>query len=200
MATINRIEPFPADIDRHYFGIWLAGFTDGEGCFILRQSLRGDYGNCIVSTASFAICLRLDDLKALQRVQSFLQCGNLSVSRTPPKSAPNGKPVVDFHVNRAADLAQIIVPFFDAHPLLAKKSRDFAIWRDGVLLLHKITTRRRCGSRAYAGTLAKWTQEETSRFASLVAALKAQRIYQTPDIELPKRLRVPPQQDLFGGI
>ena len=58
------IPPFPGQTNRHYFAVWLSGFTDGEGCFSLtfvksktqRQTPQGYFGGrrlpagCVATT------------------------------------------------------------------------------------------------------------------------------------------------------
>ncbi len=201
MATINRIEPFPADIDRAYFGIWLAGFTDGEGSFTLRQEHRiyTSGTKCTVSSAAFAIGLRSDDFAILSTIQSFFSCGEIQNRERFNPTTPNGKPSSDYRVQSVSDLAAIVVPFFDAHPLLAKKKRDFAIWREGVLLCDAIKRRKRLMRGGRTGTLPKWKPEELDQFAALSQALKDQREFLAPEATLPKPL-CPPPCPLFDGI
>ncbi len=193
------IPPFPQEIDRDRFGDWLSGFSDGEGTFVLRQEFRQDIG-CWVSHAIFEITLRMDDIAILHKIQSFLQCGKiLNVFRV-PKKMPNAKPRATLRVHRCRELATIIIPNFDKYPLHAKKKRDYAIWREGVLFLYKITSRKRVMRSNGCGTLPKWTKAEIDHFASFNNTLKVQRRYESTNIEKPDDSEPPPLPDLFTDL
>ncbi|MFA5808702.1 MAG: LAGLIDADG family homing endonuclease [Thermoleophilia bacterium] len=94
------------------FGHWLAGFTDGEGCFSAYPS-----GNGI--TLSFTLHLREDDWPILAEIRRLLGFGRLTKS--------NGGAWLRFY--RHPDLVAI-VRLFDKYPLRAKKKSDFALFRE----------------------------------------------------------------------
>jgi hypothetical protein len=177
MDHSNSIAPFPSDIDRETFGPWLSGFTDGEGCFQIwtarvRRWSRGG--------ASFTIALRADDGAILELIQSFLGCGK--IHRKPGRTCTcrSGKlsvinPQHFFRVDSLSSLTDVVAPHFERFPLLAKKRHDFAIWKQGVAILRRIATRKRCGRGMGRGTAPKWTLPEWNEFVELVAALKEVR-------------------------
>jgi hypothetical protein len=63
--------------EREKFARWLSGFTDGEGCFRLRIVQRKNGGGCriLAGQAEFAIKLRSDDKRVLQKIRNFWNCG-----------------------------------------------------------------------------------------------------------------------------
>lgn len=176
----NPIAPFPANLDRVAFGHWIAGFTDGEGCFSLYARVaprrdrtgqtRFNFG------ASYAILLRRDDIAVLETIRSYFMCGRINLR---PPVRPSAKPAAAFSVRLPDQLNDIIVPHFDRFPLMAKKSRDFAIWKRGVSLLAGVTSRRRVGGygKARGWSISKWSSVERDEFHNIVADLRQVRAY-----------------------
>lgn len=207
MASPDSIPPFPDNIDRSFFGAYLAGFTDGEGCFTLRfqgkvynkKTRRWYYTKR--PCASFIIGLRNDDEAILRRIQSFLGCGHI---RTGKRKGENR--VITYIVTKAIDLAQTIVPTFISYPLQAKKAKDFAIWSQGIKLLENVYYRHVQGTTQIRGVLRKWTEEEIDEFGTLIDALrtsrsyKATRAYNAPVLPLPISPPPRPEPTLFDGI
>ncbi len=170
------ILPFPASIDRRDFGHYLCGLTDGEAYF--RLCIQA--GKNPFPVASFSIHLRADDVEVLRLVHSYLNCGDLYyIVRREKNPFPNARDTYRFVVSRPCDLAAVVVPHFDAFPLRAKKARDFAIWREAVLLLHEVNLSPTTPTgRVGGGT--KWTQERLTRFDAI--RLREQRRFIAPEI------------------
>lgn len=142
------------------FGHWLAGFTDGEGCFYIRP----------VATAyscEFVIGLRPDDRPILEEIA--MRTGFGLIRDHHGTGAKRDGSQSRWEVCRKADCASLVA-IFDRFPLRAKKARDFAIWREAVAEHAKIKVRRR----------SDWT-----RVAELKALLQAQRKYDAPTLALP---------------
>lgn len=95
---------------------WFAGFADGEATFYLSPN----------GAPTFQLCLRADDQEILEAL-----CGEFGGSlRT--RVGRVSKPSVTWTVRRRDDLPALL-EYFDAHPLRAKKARDYAVWRLAVL-------------------------------------------------------------------
>jgi hypothetical protein len=120
------------DIDSD-FGNYLAGFTDGEGTFIIVP----DFRNRENYKTAFSISLRADDRKILEEFKRVLKVGHIRVTNRSSKNKRkwhilNGNPKVIWEVANYCDLYFIIIPFFEKFPLRAKKRRDFEIWSKAV--------------------------------------------------------------------
>jgi hypothetical protein len=103
-------------------GHWLAGFTDGEGCFQIRVQRRHRVFN-----THFSIALRVDDRPILDELQRRLGVGVVrSYESVPPRA---GRAI--WEVGTQAGCCRLI-EIFDHYPLRAKKRRDYAIWREAV--------------------------------------------------------------------
>lgn len=132
MSIVDRIDPS--------FGNWLAGFADGEGCFIIQRvgSTTKTY------ICNFVIAVRLDDREILDEVQRRLGLGKVTVRQ---QKGGMAAPQAWWGVIRKAECAQL-VELFDAFPLRAKKARDFAIWREAVAEWHRFNNRGPLKGRA----------------------------------------------------
>lgn len=163
MASANFTK---TESERQKFGNWLAGFVAGEGWFQLSIERR-------CQRARFGIALRQDDRPVLEKIRDFLDCGNITIH---PRRG-NVCPVAKFVIGDALDLERIVVPLFQNHPLRAKKSRDFEIWKRGVAL---ICRNRRKPVRWMGGwkqgSFSKWN-EDIEEFTQLNDSLKTTRRY-----------------------
>ncbi len=186
MAVIDpTILPFPSNIDRDYFGAWLSGFCDGESCFMLRFVHKYSRGNGSSGSARFIIGLRADDLEVVKLIRSYWECGSICF-RDNKKNTPGASPYVEYNIQRADHLMNILVPHFTRFPLFAKKRRDFEIWKQGVAMCYKVSYRPLVyWTGARSGRRDKWTPEEKAEFDALCTTLKAQRIYEAPALPLP---------------
>lgn len=111
------------------FGNWFAGFTDGEGCFVI-----GKHNNDNPHTdyrCQFAITLRDDDKEIIEEIRETLGIGNIcdDPARTTPTR--NKQPSSRFRVAAISECAEL-VKLFTTYPLRAKKRRDFDIWKTAV--------------------------------------------------------------------
>lgn len=190
MAKADSIPPFPDDIDRDYFGAWLSGFTDGEGCFFLGTDEGGKH-----LFRHFDLKLRADDLQVVCRIQSYWRTGHVRVEENNPGS--KDKPQARYRATALPSLVEIIVPHFHRFPLQAKKARDFVLWEQGVRLCFEANQRkRRMGYRR--GRLPNYTREERTRFLELVAALREQREFHHGGIPLAPLAQPVEYLPLFG--
>lgn len=100
-------------------GHFIAGFTDGEGCFYLTARKRTDYACGWKFSLSFNISQ--NDKTVLLYCQKFLGCGSIRESRP-------GK-----HVLEVSDLQHIetyIIPFFKRFQFRSvKKRREFRVFQ-----------------------------------------------------------------------
>ena len=107
------------------FWAWFAGFTDGEGCFAITLSRTSGK---VYPQPYFQIAVRADERPILQEIQARLECGRIRV-HTPGSDTSNLQLV--FRVSAVADCLRL-VEVFTAHPLRAKKRRDFDVWAKAV--------------------------------------------------------------------
>jgi hypothetical protein len=184
------IAPFPVDIDKDAFGDFLPGFVDAEGSFQLaiRETGKGTRG--VHCRAIFSIALRDDDADLLRMIQSYFGEGSISSQdKREDPAVPNRKPQVKLVIQDLTALATKVIPFFDEHPLRAKKRRDYEIWREGVLLLAEVAGRPNYDRKDATGAfISKWEDHEFDRFCALSNALKELREYSGSTFEGGPRL------------
>lgn len=105
------------------FGYWFTGFADGEGCFRIARSAGVGY------VFTFGITLRDDDAAVLHECQWRTGLGTINFA--PGRGTSN--PQVKWEVRRKTDCF-LLTGIFDTYHLRAKKARDYALWREGVML------------------------------------------------------------------
>jgi hypothetical protein len=185
MRKVHSIEPFPTDIDRNYFGAWLSGFTDGEGCFAMKEYARPPT-YVFVANIYFEITLRSDEISVIRLIRSFFDCGRIYTDNSAQRRNENAKPTISFRMNKSNDLVTKLIPHFERYPLLAKKKRDFLIWKEGVILRHEIMGRpRKARIGRFNGGVSQWEPDEKARFTLIVNTLLEQRKFNSENIELP---------------
>ncbi len=191
------IQPFPADIDRDYFGAWLSGFVDGEGCFSVEVRYTGGSGKHLTPRVTFKMTLRADDRPILELICAYLGCGQVSKIR-PRTPGHNGNPTCTFDVTNVAHNARILIPQFERFPLLAKKRHDFVIWKAACMLCLAVCSRpsqKRPGVNT--GWSRRWQESEVVQMEDYLAALKEVRKYNGIVPEIQERLFVDEQPLLF---
>ena len=106
------------------FGHWLSGFTDGEGCFSYHKNSNG-------YVPQFAIAIRDDDMAVLEAIKDTLGVGIIDIHY---RRKEREYPLARYTVRSILDIYNVLLPQFDTFPLRAKKSRDYALWREMVML------------------------------------------------------------------
>ena len=61
-------------------------------------------------------------IRALEIIQSFLGCGRIYRNR---RHDNHREDMMSYQVYRRADRLEVIIPFFEAHPLITAKRDDF---------------------------------------------------------------------------
>nr|ATI20305.1 LAGLIDADG endonuclease [Juglanconis sp.] len=101
---------------------YVPGFADAEGSFILsiyKNNKKSELSWSVLP--KFAINLHLKDKGLLENIQSFFGVGRLSVDYS------NNK--VQYSVNSAKDLVNVIIPQFERYPLCTVKHADYLLFK-----------------------------------------------------------------------
>ena len=107
---------------------YIVGLTDGEGCFYVnirppdKRWSRSKHG---VET-HFYIKMREDELGLLKQVKKYFRCGAIYFQKD---KRPNHKSCYRYEINSQKDIHDVLIPFFDKHPLLSTKERNYRIFR-----------------------------------------------------------------------
>ncbi len=151
-------------------GHWIAGLTDGEGCFQLRVTKDKKF------RPGFQLKLRDDDSSVLVDIVTVLNCGKIY-----PDKREGRNPMVAYEVFDIDSLHGIIIPLFERYPLRAKKAREFEVWKTAVELIFQITRRRKINTRW--GWFPRYTKEERAKLAEYARLLKELKRYQVKSLE-----------------
>jgi len=112
------------------FGHWFAGFTDGEGSFLLLENRNRTHPQWRPSTVPrFSLGQRADDVAVMELIHSTLGMGKLRLNDS--TGTRNAKPIIEFNIWRIAECLDVI-DLFTRFPLRAKKAHQFEVWARGV--------------------------------------------------------------------
>lgn len=92
---------------------WIAGFTAGEGCFSV-SVLKSKAKLGETSWIRFILTQHTRDLNLMEILVSYFGCGKIN----------KDSKASYFVVQRLSDVRNIIIPFFDKHPLVGVKVKD----------------------------------------------------------------------------
>ena len=97
---------------------WLAGFTTGEGSFIVNIKASKTHSIGFQVLLVFELTQHMRDERLMTSLIELLQCGKIYKYRN----------AFDFRVSKFADITEKIIPFFKKYPILGVKALDFADW------------------------------------------------------------------------
>lgn len=155
-------------------GDYIAGFVDGEGCFFIsfRRDVRHERGKrsgikpvYFYWDIGFAIVLREDDKEILEKIKDTLDCGEVT--------GPNKQKQVRFQITGINDLSDKIVPFFEKHPLHAKKKFDFRLWKKAIEIFkrnQRLNLNRKKGEKGFHKT--NWNAKDLERLKKIYQETK----------------------------
>ena len=111
-----HVQPRPERLEAN----WVVGFVDGEGCFFVGINPHQEMTTQYQVLPEFTVVQHQRDIQLLHALKKFFGCG---VVRR------NHAERMAFRVRRLEHLNEIIVPFFEKHPLKSKKRIDFLTFR-----------------------------------------------------------------------
>lgn len=94
---------------------WLAGFTSGEGCFLVRVFNSTGHKTGYQVQLRFQITQQSRDRKLMAKIVNCLGCGFIS----------ERSDIVDFHVTKIMDITDKIIPFFEKYTIIGIKQANF---------------------------------------------------------------------------
>jgi hypothetical protein len=104
---------------------YIVGLTDGEGCFYVNVRDRNSRWKPLVAT-HFYIKLREDNRELLEEVKQSFGCGAVYFQK---ENRPNHSSCYRFEINSRRDIKEVLLPFFEKHPLHGPKRIDFETFR-----------------------------------------------------------------------
>lgn len=107
--------------------VWILGFTEGEGCFLINKQSAPQKGNTkkleFTFWLEFSITLHNRDQALLEQIRVNLGCGNVY-----PKRVATNKKYFSYRIARFDDISTKIIPFFQKYPLIGDKNKNFQDW------------------------------------------------------------------------
>ncbi len=97
---------------------WLVGFTDGEGCFFIRNQKSLSHVLKEKVGLSFMITQHKKDELLMKSLINYLGCGNIQ----------GFNDAVNFRVDNFLDINEKIIPFFNKYSLKGVKNLDYLDW------------------------------------------------------------------------
>jgi hypothetical protein len=107
---------------------WVVGFVDGEGCFFVGINKHPEMSSGFQVLPEFTVVQHQRDIQLLHALKKFFGCG---VVRR------NHVERLAYRVRGLDHLNEVIVPFFEKHPLKSKKRVDFIKFRKILQLMKK---------------------------------------------------------------
>jgi hypothetical protein len=107
---------------------WIVGFVDGEGCFHVGISKHKDLRIGYQILPELTVVQHKRDIALLYELRSVMNCG---VVRS------NHGDRFCWRVRDLNNLMEIIIPFFEKHPLRSKKWIEFLKFRKVVMMMQK---------------------------------------------------------------
>jgi hypothetical protein len=107
---------------------WIVGFVDGEGCFsigFVRQPnrlARVGYKTGYQVVHRFVVTQGASSVAALEELHEFFGVGRIYRNR---RHDNHREDLMQYRVERRNDLLEVIIPFFERHPLRSAKRADF---------------------------------------------------------------------------
>lgn len=108
---------------------WLAGFTNGEGCFFIsiRKSSSCKIGKAV--TLKFQIAQHSRDTELMRNIITILGCGRIELNLS--------RSVVYFVVMKFEDITLKVIPFFGKYPIKGAKISDYHSFKKAAILMNK---------------------------------------------------------------
>ena len=121
------------DNQQERLGDYLAGYVDGEGSFhvAVQRNPSTRYGWQLVP--EFHVSQNPERATVLRLLQAHLQCGRIQANA---KSGGRDRSLV-YVVRGRADLLRNVIPFFERHPILSEKRREFETFAEIVRAMER---------------------------------------------------------------
>ena len=148
---------------------WVVGFVDGEGCFsisVVRNRL------CRLGWQvqhEFSVTQAATSRPALELFIRFFGCGSVIENK---RNDDHRGPMLRFSVKRRSDLVGTIVPFFEQHPLITAKSRDFERFASVLCWMQEGAHLTEAGLRRIARETEQMNRRQRSRYLESSEAIR----------------------------
>lgn len=98
---------------------WVAGFTSGDGCFLVDISLRANSQKNYRVTTGFTLTQDSRDKILMESLIAYFNCGTIFSDK---------RGCTYYRVSKLSDITDKIIPFFLKYNILGVKAKDFIDW------------------------------------------------------------------------
>ena len=111
---------------------YLVGLTDGEGCFYVHVRARQSNSLRPRVDTHFYIKLHEEERGLLEKVKDAFGCGAVYAQK---ETRANHSQCYRFEINAKRDIHNVVIPFFEKHPLQSRKQKSFEIFREIAMMV-----------------------------------------------------------------
>ncbi len=105
---------------------YVAGLTDGEGCFYVNVGMSSRYKSGVRIQLHFHLKMQEKDRRLLEKVKNTIGCGAVYFQK---ELRANHAQCYRYTVSSQSDILNTIIPFFKQHPLQSySKNYNFSIF------------------------------------------------------------------------
>jgi hypothetical protein len=148
---------------------WVVGFVDGEGCFSI--SVVRNHG-CLLGWQvqhEFSVTQAAPSRPALELLQQVFGCGQIIENR---RHDNHRHPLLRFSVKRRRELVEVVVPFFEAYPLVTAKRADFEAFASVLQMMQTGAHLHEDGLRRIAALTERMNRRARSRYLESSEAIR----------------------------
>ena len=122
----NKVSGADNQQERLRMAYWIAGFTDGEGCFAISviNNPTTRFGKQIFP--EFVVAQGAKSLNALEGIKKFFGCGSIILNK---RYDNHNEHLYKYCVRSVRELSDKVIPFFDEFNLRTAKKEDFKIFK-----------------------------------------------------------------------
>lgn len=139
---------------------YISGYVDGEGCFTVTFNFRTKAKLGWELRPSFSVSQNEDRRQVLDIIRNYFGCGYIR--------RDYADKTVKFEIRDHNDLIGKVIPHFEQFPLLSHKQKDFELFKQVCMMVHKgnhlhkkgFADIVRCAYRMNGSGKRKRTQEE----------------------------------------
>ena len=155
--------------ERPGFEQWVVGFVDGEGCFSISvvRNVRCRLGWQVQH--EFSVTQAAPSKPVLEELIEFFGCGTIMENN---RRDNHRHPLMRYAVKRRSDLTDLIIPFFEEHPLRTAKQDDFVSFCEVTSMMRDDLHLSREGLRRIAQITETMNRKQRSRYLESSEAIR----------------------------
>lgn len=148
---------------------WIVGFVDGEGCFSISVVRNAGCALGWQVQHEFSVTQGASSRPALELVRTRFGCGSIIEQQ---RHDNHREPLLRFSVKRRSDLVNVVVPYFEDHPLRTAKANDFVQFVHVLQMMQRGEHLTEAGLRSIALITETMNRKQRSRFLESSEAIR----------------------------